>query len=409
MNKLGGAFFFSIRGRNKPEQLFPSIAYQLSTIHTPYRDLLENEIRKDKSIVKKAMSFQFQYLIDEPLRKLALQGNGIEQRIVVIIDGLDECEGADAQSEIIRIIASAVSDNLHPLCWAFFSRPEPHIVAMFRKTTIAPHCHKVTLPISREADGEIELYLRSAFENILQRRNILIQWPSAENMKILVRAAAGSFNYAATVIRYVDHRGLLGFRERLSAIIDNILNRHKHDPRAGTSTDAPFAELDAFYTLILERIPTEIFPTVRLLLALICRYGSLGVIMIANFLGLLKDEIETVCNYATAVVLLRDPGKDIKLDPTIDASRAYMQANSNQDAIKKLFGPVFDELGGEVSFYHKSFQDFLLDPARSGRYCVKTSEEFGKQCHKMYLEYGPTYHWEGSGRLYTMCPFDLNL
>ncbi len=216
MEKLGAAFFFSIRGRNKPEKFFPSIAYQISTIHRPYRDLLDNKIRSDKSLVNKAMPFQFQYLIDEPLRELALQGKGITERIAVIIDGLDECEGADAQSEIIRIIVSAVSNNTLPLCWAFFSRPEPHLEATFTEANVAPHCHKTILPISRKADKEIELYLENGLKNILRRRNTSTQsqWPSAEDMKTLVNGAAGSFNYATTVIRFVDHRGLLGFRER---------------------------------------------------------------------------------------------------------------------------------------------------------------------------------------------------
>ncbi len=404
MKHLGAAFFFSVGGRNKPEKFFPSIAYQLSTIHPPYRDLLESTIRNDKTLVKKVLSSQFRYLIDDPLRELASQGKGIGQRIAVIIDGLDEFEGANAQSEIIRIIASAMSwaDNALPLCWAFFSRPELQIEAAFMEATVAPHCHKIVLSFSRDDDGEIELYLKNGFENILQRRKISIQsqWPSANNMKILVGAAAGSFNYATTVIRYVDHRGLLGFRERLSAIIDNILNRRKHDPRAGASTDAPFAELDAFYTLILERIPADIFPSVRLLLVLICRYGRLGAIMAANYLGLSRDEFETMCNHTSAVVLLQDPGKSLTFDPSTDTSRAYMRANLNQDVLRNLGWSVFCELGGEASFYHKSFSDFLLDPARSDRYCVKTSEEFGKQCHKMYLEYGPTYCWEGSGRPY---------
>ncbi len=403
MKKLGATFFFSIRGRlNKPEELFPSIAYQLSTIHPPYRDLLDSKIRNDKSLVNKAMSFQFQYLIDEPLRELASQGNGIGRRLAVIIDGLDECEGNDAQSEIIRIIASAVSDNPLPLCWAFFSRPEPHIEATFTEATVAPYCYNVILPFSRDNDGEIELYLQNGFENILRRRNTSMQsqWPSADHMKTLVGAAAGSFNYATTVIRFVDHRGLLGFRERLCAIIDTILNRRKRDPRAGTATDSPFAELDAFYSLILQRIPAEIFSSVHLLLTLICEWGSSGAILAANTLGLSKEEFETICNHASAVVLFQDPGKDIELDPTIDISCAYTQIILDPGVLRK-FVQATGQLGGKVSLYHKSFTDFLQDPVRSGHYCVKTPGVLGKQLHKLHLDYSPRYHWEGPGRLYT--------
>lgn len=396
-NKLGAAFFFSISGRNKPEQFFPSIAYQLSTIHTPYHDLIDAKIHRDRTLVKKTLSSQFRYLISEPLRELASQGKGIGRRIAVIIDGLDECEGVDAQREIIHIIAEAASDETLPLCWAFFSRPEPHIAATFAGPTIAPHCHNVILPISRKADSEIELYLRNGFNNILQRHNLSMQssWPSAEDMQILVHGASGSFIYATTVLRYVDHVGSLVPRERLRAIIDTILDRSKRSPRPCTATDAPFAELDAFYRLILGRIPAGILPSVHLLLALICRWGDMGAILAANILGMSKDKFEAVCNHTSAVVHFREPGKHIELGLTIDTSCTYTQVN--RDVRWKLRRQVLFELGGRVSFYHKSFEDFLLDPARSGPYCAKRSEALAIHYTKMHLAYDRNYSWQGSG------------
>lgn len=350
---LGAAFFFSIGGRKKPEELFPSIAYQLSTIHTPYHDLLDAKIRRDKTLVNKTLSSQFRYLIDEPLRELEAQGKGIGARTAVIIDGLDECEGANAQQEIIRIIAATASDGTLPLCWVFFSRPEPHIEGTFAKSSIAPHCCKVFLPISRDADGEIALYLRNGFENVRQRRNTPVQsqWPSSEDMGILVRAAGGSFIYATTVLRYVDHVGSLVPQNRLRDIIDTILDRRKDGPsQADTGIDGPFAELDAFYKLILQRIPLEILPSVHLLLALICQWGRLGAVLAANLLGMSRDEFEAVWSHTSAVVHFKEPGKDVELDPTTDTSCTFTQVN--RDVLMKLHPQVRYQLGGRVSFFH---------------------------------------------------------
>lgn len=404
LKRLGAAFFFSIKGQNQPEKFFPSIAYQLSTIHPPYRDLIDRKLRHDKTLVNKMMRSQFSSLIEEPLRELASQRKGIGKRIAIIVDGLDECEGVDAQREIIHIIAEAASDKTLPLCWAFFSRPEPHIEATFSGPTIAPHCHKVILPISRKADGEIELYLKNGFENILQRHNLSMQslWPSAEDMKILVDGASGSFIYATTVLRYVGQLGSLVPRERLRAIIDTILDRRKCEPRAGTSTDAPFAQLDAFYILILQRISPEILPSVHLLLALICRRGTVGAILAANILGMSKDKFEAVCHHTSAVVHFWEPGKDLELDPTIDTSCMYTQVD--QDVQAKLDQQVEDKLRGRVFFYHKSFDDFLLDPARSGPYCAKGSEALANHYAKTHLEYDRSYSWQGSG---TFAPIHL--
>ncbi len=395
MKKLGAAFFFSIGGRNIPEKFFPSIAYQLSTVHPPYRELLDHKIRHDKTLVRKSLSSQFRYLIDEPLRELEEQGKGIGRRVTVIVDGLDECEGADAQCEIVHVVASKTFNS--NLCWAFFSRPEPHIEAVFTKTTVSPYCHKVILPVSRDADGDIKLYLTNGFENILQRRNTSTgsQWPSDEEMKILINAAWGSFIYAATVLRFVDHLGSLGPQKRLCAIIAVILDHRSRGPHIRSSMEAPFAELDAFYVLILQRIPREILPSVHLLLALLCRWGSLGAILAANILGLSRDEFETACNYASAVVHLQDPGKELGLDPTVNVSHTYLQVN--QDVLVTLDQQVYYGLGGRISFYHKSFDDFLLDPARSGTYCVRDSEELAKHYLRMHRFYDQSYCWKGTG------------
>lgn len=395
--KLGAAFFFSTSGRNKPEKLFPSIAYQLSTIHTPYHDLIDAKIHRDRTLVKKTLSSQFRHLIYEPLRELETQGKGIGKRIVVIIDGLDECAGADAQCEIIRIIAKVASDGTLPLCWASFSRSEPHIEGTFAESTIAPHCYKVFLPISRDADGEIELYLRNGFENILKRRNASTQtaWPSSEDMKILISGAAGSFIYATTVLRYVDHLGSLVPQKRLREIIDTILDRRKHGPHGSASVDAPFAELDAFYKLILQRIPPEIFPSVHLFLVLICHWRLMGAIFAANVLGMSKDEMEAVCSYTSAVVCFREPGKAVELDPTIDTNCAYTQVNP--DIQSELGRQVYRTLGGQIYLFHKSFEDFLVDPARSGVYSAKRSETLAKHYVKMHLDYDRSYSWKGSG------------
>ncbi len=225
-------------------------------------------------------------------------------------------------------------------------------------------------------------------------------------METLVDAAAGSFVYATTVIRFVDHRGLLGYRQRLSDIIDTILNRRKNDPHAGTNSDDPFAELDAFYIMILQRIPADILPSVHLLLVVTATWGGVSAMLAANILGLSKDEFETIYNHASAVVLLVDPGVVFGLDSIVDSGRAFLQANLDKDTHQQLYQPVAYWLGGQVTFCHKSFSDFLRDPARSGHFCVKTTEMLG-MLKKKHLDIDPTYHWTGSGKALHQCVVPL--
>ena len=75
---------------------------------------------------------------------------------IVIIDGLDECNGNSAQRKIIELVAKSVieHDDKIPLLWAFFSYPESHITHEF-----SPYfglLSKVKLPISESNDSNIK-------------------------------------------------------------------------------------------------------------------------------------------------------------------------------------------------------------------------------------------------------------
>ncbi|KAF9443640.1 hypothetical protein P691DRAFT_797270 [Macrolepiota fuliginosa MF-IS2] len=211
LGKLGAAFFFLVNGCDKAVHFFPTIAYQLSTEIPDYRRLVNQRIRHDKTIVNKTMAAQFKSLIAEPFKELRRNGKDIGKRIPIFIDGLDECESVDSQCEIIEIIAAAAHDDLTPFCWAFFSRPESHIEATFAIADIAQVTCTVQLPVSHDANSEIELYLRSGFENVLQRRNIRMQSqrPSPDDLQALVQNAGGLFVYAATALRVVAQPGFL--------------------------------------------------------------------------------------------------------------------------------------------------------------------------------------------------------
>ncbi len=392
--KLAAAFFFSINGRDKPETFFPSIAYQLATIHPAYRDLIDRKIRQDQTLVDKMMESQLQDLIVKPLLELEANGKGIGKRIPVFVDGLDECEGLDAQCEIIRVVAQAARDGAVPLCWAFFSRPEPHIEATFTTADITKQTRKVLLPISRDTDGEIKLYLRAGFENILQRRNLSMEsWPSESDMKTLVGAASGSFIYATTVLRFVAHIGSLGPERQLHVIIDVIQERAQ---RGLGAAETAFAELDAFYMLIMQRIPPEMFAIIHLLLSRLCRFVPWGATVLANVAKLSKMEFENLCNQMSSVIHLRDTGHTLEFDSSVDTTRPYTQ--TSQSVLPKLSQAVQFRLGGMVSFYHKSFADFLLDPKRSGRFSVKKAPALAKLGTDLHLQYDKSYCWDGSGK-----------
>ncbi|KAF9442578.1 hypothetical protein P691DRAFT_714239, partial [Macrolepiota fuliginosa MF-IS2] len=155
------------------------------------------------------MAVQFKALIVDLLQELEKAGKEIGKRIAIIVDGLDECNSADDQRKIIETIAAAARSGTTPFCWAFFSRPSPHIEGSFSHTDVTRITRTTVLPFSNDADSDIELYLRDGFENILRDRNISAksQWPSDDDMQTLVKASNGLFIYAATALRVVARAG----------------------------------------------------------------------------------------------------------------------------------------------------------------------------------------------------------
>ena len=93
-----------------------------------YRKALDPRIKRNPALLTKGIDAQFRELIIEPFLELAGRGMDVQDKMV-IIDGLDECNGDPAQHKIMELVAKSVMEhgNKIPLLWAFFSRHELHI------------------------------------------------------------------------------------------------------------------------------------------------------------------------------------------------------------------------------------------------------------------------------------------
>jgi hypothetical protein len=403
---LGASFFFSINGCDDHTRFFPSIAYQLSVDSRAYRDILDKKIQGDRSLIKKTMKAQFNGLLVEPLQELEEAGKRLGRR-VIIVDGLDECKDKDAQCEILNLVAASLRDRTTSLYWAFFSRPEPHIHSTFAMANVSPLCRTAILPISREVDGEIELYLRNGLENILRRRHISLSytWPPEREVKMLVTAAAGLFIYPATVIRFMEQAG--HSPEELLTIVLDSPGLNGDNGHALDNSNQPLAELDAFYTLILRRIPDVTLSSAQLLLALAimtpfesCIWGIAG---LGNMLGFSEAKLRLLCSELHAVLYFQGHHELPHLpDPVYSKSADITQMCKATDFVTmNWLRRDVSKLGGILTFYHKSFYDFLRDPARSKNFCVSTprilDSLFNLRLH-IHSDYAETYTVKGQGQ-----------
>jgi len=396
---LGAAFFFTVNKHTNPSCLFTSIAYQLTTALPDYRAAVDERISKDKSLVEKKIASQFRSLTVEPIQELGKQGKKVQPK-AIFIDGLDECSGDDAQAEIIKIIASSVREGSTPFHWAVFSHAEPRIVSTFKQENIASVIHSVELPISPEADNEIEMYLRSGFKNILEKQNfpqLSSSWPADTDIRLLVDAADGLFAHPAAVLRRVAYPPDSQFRERLQSVLDALSCEGEQG-----STSA-LSQLDALYIHIMEQIPESILLSAQFLL-----FSGLGsqnanirwyVSGYCCMFGISECMFRDICHHLHAI-LLYEPflGPPNSIDPRIDPTRPCYDQGQWFHLTDSIMGHI-RSVHGTFRFYHKSFYDFLCDPTRSGAFCITTPAFHGKYLDRLiqnHHHYASSYAIDGS-------------
>lgn len=341
-NKLGATFFFSrLNEWCDSNLLFTSISYQIARKSDSYSNILDRDIGKDPTLVKKSIKRQFQEFFVKPLRELRSQGEDVGEK-VIIIDGLDECAGIGAQCDIIEIIATSVREETTPFRWALFSRPEPHIVASFTSDRIFPLSLHIELAVSRQVDHEIWRYLSDELRRIQEQHGLPPSWPSEQDIATLVCLSAGLFVYPATVIRFIGEHNSLGPVDQLHAVLALATRGGK------ANSDHPLAELDLFYTLIMRQIPSKILPTIQKVLLLksfppiysFLEVSELvGAIEFANILALTEPQFRKACSTLHSVLQLS------------------LNASGRSD----------------IGFYHASFMEFMQDPQRSKEFCVYSS------------------------------------
>ena len=402
---LGAAFFFTVNKHSNPSHLFTTIAYQLATMLPDYRTSVDERISKDKTLVKKKIPSQFRSLIVEPIQELGKEGKRVQPK-AVFIDGLDECDGEDAQAEIIKIIASSVRERSTPFHWAIFSRAEPRIVSTFKQVSIVPVTHFIELPISRKADGEIEMYLRGEFKNILEQRDfpqLLLSWPGDNDIQMLVDAADGLFAHPAAVLRHVAYPPDSQFREKLQSVLDSLSDAGQ---QAATS---PFSQLDALYVHIMKQIPESILLPAQYLLSHSLGDPNAGgrwpISGHCCMFGISECTFRNIYRYLHAVISYEVSFDSLSsIHSRIDLTRPYSDQGQWFHPEKSIINYVIS-VHGTFRFYHKSFYDFLRDPTRSGSFCVTTPTIYCKFLDHLiqnHHHYASSYAIDGSSMYFPL-------
>ncbi|KAJ7862037.1 hypothetical protein B0H14DRAFT_2441516, partial [Mycena olivaceomarginata] len=191
--QIHGSFFFK-RGDQmcgNPKVLFATLAYQLAICQPELKAMVSLNVETDPSVLGRGMDVQLRTLIIESCKWL--QNNSPP---VLLIDGLDECEGHHVQQEIVRLIQSTVNSHFCPLRILVASRPEPHIKETFQDESFQGVTDSTNI---WQSFKDIRTYLHNEFLQIHRKhstmKNIPTPWPSSQILELLVERSSGYFIY----------------------------------------------------------------------------------------------------------------------------------------------------------------------------------------------------------------------
>ena len=329
--RLGASFFCSrdFEDRSDLHFIFPTLAVQLARRYTEFRSIFIPLVKSDPDIVHESLCNQMKKLIVEPLKKSSIL-------TVIVVDALDECKDEEPASAILTVLGQFVS-QIPKVKFFLTGRPELRIQEGFCLPLLAEAMdvfilHNVGLNL---VNNDIRLFFKRSFLELARRRRGLDGWPTEEQLDLLCERAAGLFVYAVATVKFIDDRNNPP-KEQL----DRILQSPKSSVHEGKTKFKVNTTLDSLYMSILQEAfsndDQEGDKKFRSVLG--------AVILAANPLP--PSAIATLLGFSTESVLFR-----------------LLSGHSLL---------VLQDADSPVRFFHKSFPDFIVNPARctNGRFHI---------------------------------------
>ncbi|PBK90725.1 hypothetical protein ARMGADRAFT_290856 [Armillaria gallica] len=211
---LGGSFFCSKRSADRRDvrRIIPSFAFHLAAVNEEYCRQVLKVIRKWKlGFVRMPPSEQWEKLIVEPLQASGSMGS--LSPILIIVDGLDECDNLDKDlwDPLWNQILKSLSD-LPRVKVLVTSRPnDPTCVHSPLRNVSVLDLHTF------HCESDIQLFVRRRLSNLGGSHPP--QWPSNEHISWIAKESDHLFVYAAEICRYVESPG--SPEQQLRKLLDN--------------------------------------------------------------------------------------------------------------------------------------------------------------------------------------------
>ena len=248
---------------------------------------------------------------------------------VIVIDALDECKDEEPASVILSVLGQFVAE-VPAVKFFITGRPESRIREGFRLPLLVDATDVFVLHEVEpdQVNNDIRLFFRHSFSKLKRYRRGLGDWPTEEQVDLLCERAGGLFVHAVATVRFVDHRNNSPKKQ-----LDRLLQSQGSSVFEGKTKFKADATIDSLYTSILQEAfggdDPENDPKVRSVLgAVVLAANPLSPSAIAILLGFEPEEVFPVLSSAHSLLVLQE------------------------------------DIDQPVRPFHKSFPDFVIDPAR---------------------------------------------
>ena len=321
--QLGASFFCSrdLEDRRDLQFIFPTVAAQLARRYTKLRSILVPLARSDPGIIHESLEGQMKKLIVQPLMESAIS-------TVIVIDALDECKDDAPASTILSILGQFV-EKIPKVKFFVTGRPEPRIrngirLSLSAEATDVFVLHEVD---PDQVNSDIRLFYDHNFSGIRSRHPGLDDWPTKEQLDLLCQRAAGLFIHAMATLRFVDQPSKNPKRQ-----LDRLIQSEESQLEGRTKLRAELT-LDSLYLTIFHEVFGDDDP----------------------------EDDDRVRSVLGAVVLAANP-----LPPSAIAELLGLDLGDVFPLLSSLHSLLIfsEDINQPVRPFHKSFADFIVDPAR---------------------------------------------
>jgi hypothetical protein len=198
----GASFFFS-RARlslRESRLVFQTIAFQLRIDHPILRSPIFRAL-EDPTILTANNETQLRKLILDPISQTQAD---LPERLVIIIDALDECDD-DIITDIVELLVATLEtyDTSVRIRLRFLvtSRPEQHLLEFFTKLHTPSFDLSAVDPAEREND--IHIFLGDRLRNISTSAPDWQEKPKEEDIRLLAQISGGVFVAARIAVDFV--------------------------------------------------------------------------------------------------------------------------------------------------------------------------------------------------------------